>query len=53
MVHYDGVLQVHHDSSSNRKQNEHEAIHEVAIRANRNQNIEGQTKHDMLDICIP
>ena len=53
MVHNDGVLQVHHGSSSNRKQNEQEAIYEVAKRANRNQNTEGQTKHGMLDICIP
>ena len=53
MVHNDGVLQVHHGSSSNRKQNEQEAIHKVAIRGNRNQNTEGQTKNGMLDICIP
>ena len=53
MVHNDGVLQVHHGSSSNRKHNEQEAIHKVAIRGDRNQNTEGQTKNGMLDICIP
>ena len=53
MAHNDGVLQVHHDSSSNKKQNEQESIHKVSLRGNRNRNRECQTKHIVLEICIP
>ena len=53
MAYNDGVLQVHHGSFSNRKQNEQEAIHKVSLRGNRNRNIESQTKHGVLEICIP
>ena len=53
MAYNGGVLQVHDDSSSNRKQNEQEAIHKVSLRGNRNRNTEGQTKHGVLEICIP
>ena len=53
MAYNDGVLQVHHGSSSNRKQNEQEAIHKVSLRGNRNRNTECQTKHSVLEICIP
>ena len=64
MAYNDGVLQVHHGSSSNKKQNEQEAIQEgdtfkvndtlkVSLRGNRNRNTEGQTKHGVLKICIP
>ena len=53
MAYNDGVLQVHHDSSSNKKHNEQEAIHKVSLRGNRNRNTESQTKHIVLGICIP
>ena len=53
MAYNDGVLQVHHGSSSNRKQNEQEAIYKVSLRGNRNRNTEGRTKHGVLEICIP
>ena len=53
MAYNDGVLQVHHDSSSNKKQNEQEAIHKVSLRGNRNRNTECQTKYIVLEICIP
>ena len=53
MAYNGGVLQVHHDSSSNRKQIEQEAIYKVLLRGNRNHNTKGQTKHGVLEICIP
>ena len=53
MAYNDGVLQVYDDSSSNKKQNEQEAIHKVSLRGNRKRNTECQTKHIVLEICIP
>ena len=53
MAHNDDVLQVPHNSSSNREQNEQKAVDKVSLRGKRNQNTEGEAKHGVLEICIP